>query len=70
VSLSLPKFKEYLKLGYIKFGGRNGGGRTPYYLMSGQIAAVENGDLVITGRDEDGAAIIESVVEQKQPSNY
>lgn len=66
-SLSLPKFNEYLKLGYIKFGGRNGGGRTPYYLMSGQIAAIENGDLVITGRDEDGAAIVESVVEQKQP---
>lgn len=66
-SLSLPKFKEYMKLGYIKFGGKNGGGRTPYYLMSGQISAIESGDLVITGRDEDGAVIVESSAEQKQP---
>ncbi len=66
-SLSLPKFNEYMRLGYIKFGMKNGGGRTPYYLMSGQIAAIESGDLVITGRDDDGAAIVESVVEQRQP---
>lgn len=66
-SLSLPKFREYLKLGYVKFGGKNGGGRTPYYLMSGQISAIERGDLVITGYDDDGGAIVESIVEQKQP---
>ena len=66
-SLSLPKFNEYMKLGYIKFGGKNGGGRTPYYLMSGQISAIESGDLVITGRDDDGAAIVVSAAEQKQP---
>lgn len=66
-SLSLPKFNEYVKLGYVKFGGKNGGGRTPYYLMSGQIAAIETGDLVIVGRDQDGAVIVESRVEQKQP---
>lgn len=35
--------------------------------MSGQITSIKNGDLVITGRDKDGAAILESVVEQKQP---
>ncbi|MDA1079993.1 MAG: DNA methyltransferase, partial [bacterium] len=54
-SLSLPKFNKYMQLGYIKFGKPNGGGRTPYYLMSGQIAAIDTGDLVIKGRDEDGA---------------
>jgi adenine-specific DNA-methyltransferase len=66
-SLSLPKFNEYIKLGYVKFGGKNGGGRTPYYLMTGQIAAIQSGDLIITGRDEDGAVILESRQEQKQP---
>jgi adenine-specific DNA-methyltransferase len=66
-SLSRPKFDEYMEIGYIKFGKKNGGGRTPYYLMSGQIVAIENGDLVITGRDNDGAAIVKTVVGQKQP---
>lgn len=66
-SLSLPKFNEYVKLGYVKFGGKNGGGRTPYYLMTGQISAIQSGDLVITGRDQDGAVILESRQEQKQP---
>ena len=66
-SLSLPTFNQYLALGYIKFGRRNGGGRTPSYLMVGQIAAIESGDLIITGQDEDGAVIVESVNEQKQP---
>lgn len=68
-SLSLPKFNEYMKLGYIKFGKANGGGRTPYYLMTGQLAAIESGDLVIAGRDNDGAAIVESVTGQKQPKS-
>jgi adenine-specific DNA-methyltransferase len=66
-SLSLPKFNEYMKLGYVKFGGKNGGGRTPYYLMSGQIAAIESGELLVSGRDQDGAVVVESLVEQKQP---
>lgn len=54
-SLSQPKFNDYIKKGYVKFGRRNGGGRTPYYLMEGQLAAIESGDLVLTGKDADGA---------------
>lgn len=53
--------------GYVKFGSRNGGGRTPYYLMSGQVDAIETGDLVIVGRDDDGAVVLEAASRTKQP---
>lgn len=66
-SLSVPKFNEYQARGYVKFGRANGGGRTPYYLMSGQVDAIANGDLVVTGRDDDGAVVLEALAAQKQP---
>lgn len=66
-SLSQPKFNDYLKMGYVKFGTRNGGGRTPYYLMEGQIAAIESGDLVVTGTDADGSVELKKVASQRSP---
>lgn len=66
-SLSQPKFNDYLKMGYVKFGTRNGGGRTPYYLMEGQIAAIESGDLVIIGTDVDGSVELKKVASQRSP---
>lgn len=66
-SLSRPKLDDYVRKGYVKFGNKNGGGRTPYYLMSGQVDAISRGDLVVTGRDQDGAVILESVAHLKQP---
>ncbi len=66
-SLSQPKFNDYLKKGYVKFGTKNGGGRTPYYLMEGQIAAIESGDLVVTGRDADGSVELKKVASQRSP---
>ncbi|UVM45668.1 hypothetical protein LOY47_05215 [Pseudomonas brassicacearum] len=66
-SLSQPKFNDYIKKGYVKFGTKNGGGRTPYYLMEGQIAAIESGDLVVTGKDEDGSVELKKVASQRSP---
>jgi adenine-specific DNA-methyltransferase len=66
-SLSVGKFNEYFAKGYVKFGRRNGGGRTPYYLMSGQLDAIERGDLQVVGRDEDGAVILSKVTNLSQP---
>ncbi|HDS8578216.1 TPA: site-specific DNA-methyltransferase [Klebsiella variicola] len=66
-SLSQPKFNDYIKKGYVKFGKRNGGGRTPYYLMEGQIAAIESGDLVVTGKDADGSVELKKVANQRSP---
>lgn len=66
-SLSRPKFDDYVRRGYVKFGRKNGGGRTPYYLMSGQVEAIESGDLIITGRDDDGAVVLRAEASMKQP---
>jgi adenine-specific DNA-methyltransferase len=66
-SLSVGKFNECLERGYIKFGRANGGGRTPYYLMSGQVEAIAAGNLVVTGKDSDGAVELQKVTNQKQP---
>ncbi|MDJ0400568.1 site-specific DNA-methyltransferase [Rhodococcus rhodochrous] len=66
-SLSKPKFDEYVKKGYVKFGSKNGGGRTPYYLMEGQLAAIESGDLIVTGHDKDGAVELKKVSSQRSP---
>ena len=66
-SLSVGKFNEYLERGYIKFGRKNRGGRTPSYLMSGQVEAIAAGNLVVTGRDSDGAVELRWVTNQKQP---
>lgn len=66
-SLSRAKLDEYVRLGYVKFGTKNNGGRTPYYLMSGQVSAIETGDLRVVGRDADGAVMLEAVSAQKQP---
>jgi adenine-specific DNA-methyltransferase len=66
-SLSRAKLDEYVRQGYVKFGKKNGGGRTPYYLMSGQVDAIVNGDLIITDRDDDGAVVLEAATALKQP---
>jgi adenine-specific DNA-methyltransferase len=68
-SISLPKFKDYISKGYVRFGNKNNGGRTPYYLMESQINAIESedGTLTVTGRDSDGALVLEAASPQKQP---
>lgn len=66
-SLSQPKFNDYIEKGYVKFGKKNGGGRTPYYLMEGQLAAIDSGDLVVTGKDADGAVELTKVASQRSP---
>lgn len=66
-SLSKPKFDAYTKMGYVKFGSRNGGGRTPYYLMEGQVAAIRSADLVVAGKDADGAVVLKKLAGQRSP---
>lgn len=66
-SIGAEKLMEYWAQGFISFGGPNGGGRTPYYLMSGQIRDIENGVLVATGKDADGALVFDAQVRDRQP---
>lgn len=55
-----PSFIEYYKKGYIKFGKRkNDGTRSISYLQEGMIKKIENGQIIITGRTEEGSLELE-----------
>lgn len=55
-----PSFLKYLKKGYIKFGRRNDDGtRAISYLQDGMIKKIENKQIIITGKTEEGALELE-----------
>ncbi|NBH74085.1 site-specific DNA-methyltransferase [Clostridiaceae bacterium] len=50
-----PSFMKYLEKGYIRFGKRNQDGtRSVSYLQDGMIKKIENGQIIITGRNPEG----------------
>lgn len=55
--LSPSSFREYLKIGHAKFGPRNKktGLRSVSYLQSGIRQMIESGEIIATGRDNEGA---------------
>lgn len=62
-SISAPKLRANLEKGYVRLA-KNGTGI--YYLTSGVIEQIENGDFEIIGRNEDGSIIVdESAYEYK-----
>lgn len=62
-SISAPKLRNNLAKGYVRLA-KNGTGI--YYLTSGVIEQIENGDFEITGRNSDGSiAVDESAYEYK-----
>jgi len=58
--LGRETFLANLEKGYVRFGTLSEAGRSPYYLTSGQIQDLESegGDLVVKGRDSDGALVL------------
>jgi len=60
-SLSRGTMLKNQKKGYVRFGPWKEVTRTPYYLTSGQVKDIESGGGLhnVTGRDEDGALILE-----------
>lgn len=55
-----PSFISYLEKGYIKFGKRNSTGtRSISYLQDGMIKKIEDGQIIITGQDAEGALTLE-----------
>ena len=55
-----PSFMSYLEKGYIKFGRRAADGkRSISYLQDGMIRKIENGQIIVTGREPEGALILE-----------
>lgn len=52
--------RKRLAQGHVKvIAGRNGKPPTLYYLTSGQIEDIANGELLVTGRDKDGSVLVE-----------
>ncbi len=60
--LTPATLKKRLAKGFVKVQpGRNGKPPTLYYLTSGQVEEVKNGELLVTGQDHDGSVIVEFV---------
>lgn len=58
--LTAETVRRRLDAGFVKVVmGRNGKLPTLYYLTSGQVADVKSGELVVTGQDPDGSAVVE-----------
>ena len=58
--LSAPTFLSYLKEGRIRLGRKkSGGGWGISFLTTGHMRAIADGELVVKGRDERGALIVE-----------
>ena len=55
-SLSAPKLRNNLEKGYVRLAK---GGTGVYYLTSGVIKQIENGEYEIIGRDTDGSIMID-----------
>ncbi len=59
--LSAPTFLKYLEEGRIRLGRRKaGGGWGVSFLTKGHMRAIDDGELVVKGRDASGALIVES----------
>ncbi|ORW22493.1 DNA methyltransferase [Mycolicibacter nonchromogenicus] len=57
--LTPATLRRRLDAGYVRVSTTRRGS-TMYYLTSGQIKAIEDGNLIVTGRDKSGAVTVES----------
>ena len=67
--LTPSSFLDKVSKGYIKFGPYKEGSnyRALYHLQSGTIKAVENGEIEVFGKNEDGTLIVGSLEKPKRP---
>jgi len=67
--ISHEKFKSYIERGYIKFGAFSQGAswRAIYFIQKGTIEAVENGDIEVNGKDQDGTLILGTLNKPVRP---
>lgn len=56
-----PTFREYVEKGYVKFGEYKKGTKTRSisYLQDGMLKKIESGDIIVTGRGDDGTIQVE-----------
>ena len=61
-------FIELSKLGYIDYGTLKNGTASPYYVSSGLRKQIEDGEIIITGRNADGVVQLEYASGAKKES--
>lgn len=65
--LSGPTFRKYLEAGRIRIGRKKKNGAFGIsFLTKGHMKAIENGELVVTGRDENGAMIVKNAEDRSR----
>jgi len=63
--LSAPTFRQYLEAGRVRLGRKKSGGSWGLqFLTKGHMKAIGDGELVVRGRDEHGALIVENSQDQ------
>ena len=67
--LTVESFRDKVANGYIKFGPYKEGSkyRALYHLQSGTIKAIENGEMDVYGKNEDGTLIVGTLDKPKRP---
>ncbi len=67
--LTPSSFLDKVEKGYIKFGPYKPGSkyRALYHLQSGTIKAVENGEIEVFGKNDDGTLIVGTLEKPKRP---
>ncbi len=67
--LTVESFREKIRHGYIKFGPYKQGSqyRALYHLQSGTIKAIENGEMEVFGKNQDGTLIVGTLDKPKRP---
>ena len=70
-ALQTETFKKKIDLGYIKFGKWNSGdtNRAMAHLQTGTMSRIENGEIEVLGRDEEGTVILGNTAKAKRPSS-
>lgn len=67
--LTVESFRDKVEHGYIKFGPYKAGTnyRALYHLQSGTIKAIENGEMEVYGKNDDGTLIVGTLDKPKRP---
>lgn len=70
-ALQTETFKKKIELGYIKFGKWNKGDttRAMSHLQTGTMSRIENGEIEVLGKDDEGTVILGNTAKPKRPSS-
>lgn len=70
-ALQVETFKMKIEKGYIRFGKWSPGdtNRSMAHLQTGTMSRIENGEIVVLGKDDEGTVILGNTTKGKRPSS-